>query len=273
MRVRIVILTFIILLVGHYALIPYIESSKFYNFSFQNRNISRFQNIVYENNQNCDLILFGSSMSASLNTKVLHKNSINLSAEGETIFSGIRVANFTKMTSKTYLIEVNALYRSDLNRLTDIVLNPVKFQLRKYVEQFREKNRPDNLLAHFVMRVEDKLKFKPHYNHSSIVQAKKESFEEIGDSAIIQANIGKVSEFIKSHSNQKIIFYELPFDTDLQTSAKALYVRNKVKNLATEHELLYINIPDSINFDSPDYIHLSPLSMRKYEAFLKNILR
>jgi hypothetical protein len=212
-------------------------------------------------------------MSASLNTKLLHENSVNLSAEGETIFSGIKTADYTQMTSKTYLIEVNALYRSNLNRLTDIILNPVKFQLRKHVEQFREKNRPDNLLANFVMRVEDKLKFKPHYNRTSIIQAKKESFEEIEDSAIVQANIGKLSKFIKTHPNQKIIFYELPFDSDLQTSVKALYVRNKAKNLAIEHQLLYIDIPDTISFDSPDYIHLSPVSMRKYEDFLKNKLR
>ena len=273
MKVRIVILTFIILLVGHYFLIPYIESSKFYNFSFQNRNISRFQNIIYENNQNYDLILFGSSMSASLNTKVLQENSINLSAEGETIFSGIKVANYTKMTSKTYLIEVNALYRTDLNRLTDIVLNPVKFQLRKHVEQFRETNRPDNLLANLIMRVEDKLKFKPYSNKSKLFEGRVKDFEFLNDSSIVSSNIYRLEKFIKDNFKNEIIFYELPFDSGLESSVKAVYVRNKAKDLAIEHELLYIDIPDSINFDSPDYIHLSPVSMRKYEAFLKNKLR
>ena len=252
--------------------VPYIEESDFYNFSFQNRNISRYQNIIYDTKKKFDLILFGSSMSASFNTKTINENSINLSAEGETIFSGIKIDEKTEIEGKSYLIEINALYRSDENRLTDIILNPAKFLLRKHIKQFRENYRPDDLLASIIMRIEDKLNFKFYKNESKILSERFQAFNNLNDSLLIIENIRKLETFIKKKQNQNIILFELPFDDNLEKSKKAVFIRRKIRDLASFYNILFIEIPENMEFNTPDYIHMELNSMREFESYLRSEL-
>lgn len=237
------------------------------------RNNIRHEGFLY-NDTIFDTVMVGSSMSALVDLDVIAKNSYNLTSEGGTFISGLKLIKKKKKLPKCVLIETNSLVRNENELITKPFAIDLINQIRADIPLFQSKNRLGCQFVHESLPVFGKLssilpadKVIAIDKHGMVRQKTISKIEE----RELKYNIEQLESFLDfaEHNNIEVIFIELPYlkevedpffpkaQAKVQSYAKKSFVRN-ITSIGFEDFLL------------TDRVHLSLESAKNYTYWLKN---
>ena len=143
------LLTAVVILFGYHFLLPHL-SHRFYQILGQQRgNFLREEGYVSDPRQDTNVIV-GSSMSQTLNDRILGPNYTKLTFPGNSVLTALQIIDRSGKTPNLVLIETNACWKDADPELLHDAFNAWSVNLRKVSPIFAEEGRPVNFLAGIV---------------------------------------------------------------------------------------------------------------------------
>jgi hypothetical protein len=276
------IIVAIILLLAYEAVIRFCAVKWDTSQNDKSANLISAQNFIYnisENEVKGDTIILGSSISRKLVTGMLGNNYYNLAFNAWSAFDGLELIKLTQKKPACLLIETNVMSNQPLPRDITNGLNPVSYYPNKFFKSLQLQNQPVGLIIGAVKenlkeRMEEMKRKKREnqelYNYNLKLEKEKQTktFTDSEYTTRFEKMKTLVQEFRKQ--NVEVIFFEIPFDPELEHTAAIEKNRRYFKQYFPEPEYRHIALPAVNNYVYSDGLHLSLQSAPEYTAYLKN---
>lgn len=247
-------------------------------------NLISAQNFIYNLTDEAvkkDTLIIGSSISRKLVTDSLGKNYYNLAFNAWSSYDGLELLRITEKKPACILIETNVVGYQSLQEDVKGSLSPVSYYSSKTFKSFQLQNQPVGLL---VGGIKEKLKARMDemrrlkrqdqalYDYN-IKLEKEKQMKALPDSEMIK-RFTVLKDLITGFKKQNIqvVFFEIPFDNELENTAVMQQNRTYFNRYFPEAEYKYVQLPPVNNYVYSDGIHLSLESALPYTLYLKTEL-
>ena len=275
------IITAVVLLIAYEAVIRLAGIKWDTSQNDKSANLISAQNFIYNlsaEEVKKDTLIIGSSISRKLVTDSLGKNYFNLAFNAWSSYDGLELLRITEKKPACILIETNVVGYQSLQEDVKGSLSPVSYYSSKAFKSFQLQNQPVGLL---VGGIKEKLKAKMEamrrlkrqnqelYNYNVKLEKEKQ-MQPVPDSEMTKRFI-VLKELVTGFKKQNIqvIFFEIPFDNDLENTAINQQNRKYFSQYFPESEYKYVQLPPVNNYVYSDGIHLSVESALPYTLYLK----
>jgi hypothetical protein len=245
-------------------------------------NLISAQNFIYnisDEEVKTDTIILGSSISRKLVTNMLGKNYYNLAFNAWSAFDGLELIKLTGKKPACLLIETNVMSNQPLPQDIKDGLSPVSYYPNKIFKSLQLQNQPVGLIVGAVKenlkeRMEEMKRKKREnqqlYDYNLKLEKEKQmkTFTDSEYEARFEMMKTLVEEFRKQHV--QVIFFEIPFDPQLENTVTIEKNRRYFKQYFPEAEYRHIGLPAVNNYVYSDGLHLSVQSAPEYTTYLKN---
>lgn len=228
-----------------------------------------------------DTLIIGSSISRKLVTDSLGKNYYNLAFNAWSSYDGLEVVSLTKKKPACLLIETNVVGNQQLQQDVTGSLTPVTFYSSQIFKSFQLKNQPVGLLVGGIKeklkaRIDEMRRLKRQnqelYNYNISLEKEKQN-KPLPDSEMVKrfTVLQKLIDGFKAQ-NIQIVFYEIPFDKELENTAIMQQNRKYFRQYFPEEKYKYVQLPAENNYVYSDGLHLNQESALPYTLYLKGEL-
>ncbi len=248
-------------------------------------NIINAQNFIYNVSgkaiQN-DTVIVGSSISRKLVTEMLGKNFVNLAFNAWSSYDGLQIIKRTGKKPACLLMEMNVVGNQTLQQ--DIVnsLSPLSYYPNTVFKSFQLQNQPVGL---FVGAVKEQLKAKMEamrmkkrenqelYNYN--LKLEKDKLINVLPDTVLTARFTVLKTMVDElkKENIDVVFFEVPFDAELENTPTLLANRKYFQQYFPNTEYKYIALPPVNDYVYSDGIHLSVQSAPVFTNYLKTELQ
>jgi len=266
-----------VLLLTIFLLIGYSLSLHFISFpietgqsQFQENKI-KLENFVFQD-QICDKVIVGSSLSFRLRAEDLESGFCNLALAGSSATTGLEVLlDHPPSHLKTILIEMNVLRPEDRELLNSI--QGISYWLKKNFLFFQNRYQPVTIGINYLRQ---KIPYVPPAPAESQFQfwlkEQQRDYEDLSETYQqgFEANLAVLKDQIRRLENKNIHFQliELPMDPSILNSKKHQYHRRRFSEVFPNKNIL----TDNSIYATDDGLHLNYSSASKFAAFLKSML-
>jgi hypothetical protein len=247
-------------------------------------NLISAQNFIYNRSAEevkKDTLIIGSSISRKLVTDSLGKNYFNLAFNAWSSYDGLELLRITGKKPACILIETNVVGNQSLQEDVKGSLSPVSYYSSRAFKSFQLQNQPVGLL---VGGIKEKLKAKMEamrrlkrqnqelYDYNVKLEKEKQ-MQPLPDSEMVK-RFTVLKNLVAGFKQQNIqvVFFEIPFDAELENTAINQQNRKYFSQYFPESEYKYVQLPPVNNYVYSDGIHLSVESALPYTLYLKNEL-
>jgi len=247
-------------------------------------NLISAQNFIYNlpaTEVEKDTVIIGSSISRKLVTDSLGKNFYNLAFNAWSSYDGLQIVKLTKKKPACLLIEMNIVGNQHLQEDVVNSLDPISYYPNKTFKSLQLQNQPVGLAIGYLKdklkaRMEE-MKKKKRENEELYklnVKMKKEEFMHTLPDSVFENRLAVLKTLIDEFKAQNIgiVFFEAPFDGELEQTAAVLTTRKYFQRYFPDTAYTYLPMPAVNNFVYSDGLHLNIESAMTYTLFLKNEL-
>ena len=290
-----IITGFIIFLV--YAL--FISNYKTYS-SSQNQNqdnLVKAQQYMFANNVPENVIV-GTSLSCHLHTDSL-KNFYNLSFNGSSIYDGLNVILKGNKLPEKVFIETNLYLNNKSEQLSSQLYNLYPYYTSKIIPVFRYENQPigklvfclnpigDKIVLHhnnFMKRVKEKIELQRNLSvikkkdiylnvFNQMLNLQTENFKELPLKNEIIFKLKELKVIVSKLKNKgvEVVFFEIPINTDLSKSIRAILLRGKLTHFFL-NKVRFIPL-DTTKYITSDGLHLNGFESITYTKYFKGKIK
>ncbi len=239
------------------------------------------QSYLYNNTDNIENIIVGSSMAFWIHTDSLN-NFYNLAFGGESPKEGLNVIKRKGVYPKRVFIEINLIVRENETDFYDILYNPIMYPLRKKTTIFRDGKQPltlaTALLESRVLRpiipsnipffnIKRKEAVKTIKIDEPINNKKRSSHFSDNNNQVIEL-LKEYIDDLKEHGTE-VIFFEMPSESIDCNSKKEPQYRTTAKTLFPPEEYIYIPNPECGSYKTSDGIHLRGDEALRYTRYFR----
>ena len=240
----------------------------------EQRNIVKAEDFLYEQSQQADTLIVGSSMSTRLLVDSLPGHYYNLAFEGLSSVDGLRLIARTNLIPRLLLIEINTLDREPDTMFIAKLEKPFLGSIRAFFPFTRVKYQPVGVFKSIV---------RDAYVPAPVTEAI--------DTALITKIIGERLTLMNAISSQqdrnlmravatvsaytetlrgkgtRVIFFEVPMDSRVRRTAICRRIRELVRLKFPVANYECINFP-SDTYQTTDGIHLPRTESLRYTSYL-----
>ncbi|HEY4799760.1 MAG TPA: hypothetical protein VII99_11835 [Bacteroidia bacterium] len=250
-------------------------------------NIIKAQSYLYDTVTPGNLLV-GSSLAAELIPDSM-PGICNLAFSGQSIYDGIRLAEFKKQYPKNIFIEMNVAFKKEDKNFTSLLCGPLPFYLKKQFPQMREQSQPVSLLGvvftvklfsaidHFFHKPTPAASSEmnePNALFTELLNAQKKAYSEplpedftTGGFAELKQQVNRLAEH-----HTKIIFFEMPVDTSLRNLPRAKKLREMFYQAFPPSNFNYI-LPTPDVCETKDGVHLSYAEAQHFSAYINDRIK
>lgn len=271
----------------------FIDSHRFARTISENQwadNRKRAEQYLYDKNDS-EIVIVGSSLARMLwNYKIFPRKTFNIAMSGQSAFDGLKILIGSDAHPEIVMIEVNHLERSDRKSFWGPLLNPLLFNVKKYIYAMREDGRPVTIFLTLAKPfVDNMLKYIPKMisiAHAAPVQIKLESkvvnqfLEREIQFHAIKPDTKKIMERllpaldVLSSRDVKFVFFEMATHPELCKSPHLLTIRESIEGICLKYDCEYILADDCNKYPVKlDGHHLTQKSAGQYSIYLANKLK
>jgi len=245
-------------------------------------NLISAQNFIYNISDAAiekDTIIIGSSVSRKLVTAALGQNYYNLAFNAWSSYDGLELIKLAHKKPACLLIETNVVGNQSLQQDVTGSLSPVSYYPNKLLKSFQLQNQPVGLLIGAIKekmkaRMEEMKRLKREnqdlYNYN--IKMEKEKQMNVLPDSVYTARFTVLKKLVEDFKKQniQIIFFEIPFDKELENTATMVTNRKFFRQYFPETEYRYVALPAANDYVYSDGLHLSQQSALPYTLYLKN---
>ena len=240
----------------------------------EQRNVVTAEEFLYEDGEQADTIIAGSSMSKRLIVDSLSGKYYNLALEGMSPVDGLRLISRMKRAPRLLLVETNTLDKLPDEGFINKIEKPVLSWIRKYVPFTRVKYQPIGVLKSLVR---DTYVPTPVAEPVDTVLITKLVQERLGilndispqaDNALKNA-IENAETYIRALRSKgtRIVFFEIPMDPRLQNTAYYCRIRELIKLRFPASDYEFVDFPVD-SYQTTDGVHLPRQESLRYTKHL-----
>ena len=285
-----IIVTFI-LFAGYSLFVIYLAPKWWYasQYTLQG-NIIKAQDYMYGNNDSCENVIVGSSLSCRLIMDSLPQT-YNLSFAGLSIYEGLNILTRKQHLPKNVFIEQNEVMRYADKPFISGLNSRILFHLRKSFPVMRADKQPLGVMGEQINiitqgflwmyrsllfpRNETIRKANKKEIYLNMLSLQKDSYSQIPDERLIKERFNSLNKYIAKLERRGVnfIFFEMPVDSALNYLPTATTIRQTFRNYYPESKYQYIPIPDSVNYETSDGLHLVRSAALSYTVYLKSKIK
>jgi hypothetical protein len=229
-----------------------------------------------------DTVIVGTSVSRKLILDSLGKQFINLAFNAWGTYDGLELLKLSGHKPACIMVETNYMKNQLLEPEIKSNLEPISYYSGKYVKCLQLRNQPVGLLIGWgknLMKTRiDQLKEKKRTNvglYQFNLQMNRNLMNQPIPDSVLNKRFLILKSLIEGFRNENIgiVFYEVPFDKELERTASTLAIREYYGKYFPPSEFKYISQPPSAdNYIYSDGVHLGLQSALDYTLYLKNEL-
>lgn len=278
------IITAVVLLIAYEAVIRFAGIKWDTSQNDKSANLISAQNFIYnlsDDEVKNDTLIIGSSISRKLVTGSLGKNYFNLAFNAWSSYDGLELLRITGKKPACILVETNVVGYQSLQEDVKGSLSPVSYYSSVTFKSFQLQNQPVGLL---VGGIKEKLKARMDamrklkrqdqalYDYNIKLEKEKQAIA-LPDSEMVK-RFTVLKELITGFKKQNIqvVFFEVPFDNELENTAIMQQNRKYFSQYFPVSEYKYVQLPPVNNYVYSDGLHLSLESALPYTLYLKTAL-
>jgi len=254
--------------------------------------IVRAQRYVYQDESDLKMVMVGSSLAANLNEKHIGEGVKSIAFGGGSSKTGLEIVKRSKSKPQLVLVEMNDVdfLRKIDSELLDSLYHPIFYWMRKYLPMFREEYRPISVFINSLKsrsqpnqermsREElDRLESRnvnPKLSQKAIQTAvdneniplSEKDAETIKQEADLMRN--QIEE-IKKKIGAKVVLFELPRESRVNTTLRITQVRELAKKLFPPDRFEWLPPPKEREWRTNDGIHLIRSDARDFAEFVRD---
>jgi len=246
---------------------------------FQNQWIENYataEGFIYQK-QPIQTVVVGSSMTARLNEVELGQGVYNLSFNGGSALTGLRIIKESMFIPETILVETNILERAVNKDMLNSLFTPIVWRIKRYLISLQYTYQPINIILSFIKTrsmaesvvISDKPINKKQLEFG--IKRHRENGNNVGLFGV--EDLFEQQEMIDyfSKSGVKILFFQMPVHKKVLSSKK--YKKRKIimQQMFPETTSYWIN--EQHQFETIDGIHLTLNSAYKFSKLLKDRIK
>jgi hypothetical protein len=238
------------------------------------------------------MVMVGSSLAANLNEKHIGEGVKSIAFGGGSSKTGLEIVKRSKSKPQLVLVEMNDVdfLRKIDSELLDSLYHPIFYWMRKYLPMFREEYRPISVFINSLKsrsqpnqermsreeldrlesrNVNPKLSQKAiqtAVDNESIPLSEKDA-ETIKQEADLMRN--QIEE-IKKKIGAKVVLFELPRESRVNTTLRITQVRELAKKLFPPDRFEWLPPPKEREWRTNDGIHLIRSDARDFAEFVRD---
>jgi hypothetical protein len=254
--------------------------------------IVRAQRYVYQDESDLKMVMVGSSLAANLNEKHIGEGVKSIAFGGGSSKTGLEIVKRSKSKPQLVLVEMNDVdfLRKIDSELLDSLYHPIFYWMRKYLPMFREEYRPISVFINSLKsrsqpnqermsreeldRLESR-NLNPKLSQKAIQTAvdnesiplSEKDAETIKQEADLMRN--QIEE-IKKKIGAKVVLFELPRESRVNTTLRITQVRELAKKLFPPDRFEWLPPPKEREWRTNDGIHLIRSDARDFAEFVRD---
>jgi hypothetical protein len=242
------------------------------------RNVVKAEEYLFEDGQQADVLILGSSMASRLVVDSLPGDYFNLAMAGMSIFDGLSLLEKSARKPKVVVIETNVVLR-DLNEdLRRDLFDPVTYASKKYIPFLRKKYQPVAVLK-ALMRdgigvKQDAALFKPpkHIFDQEVAGVMKNN-ANTPDETLVKRKFEELQKGVRKLESDKIhvVFFEMPFYNEAENLAEPTILRANFQTYFPSSAYDYIVNPED-EYETTDGVHLGGSEAIRYTHYFRQQL-
>jgi len=258
----------------------------------QQEYFAKSQDLLYNSDFTGKNVIVGSSLTKAA---IVEKDTIGLEEIGlptRSSFDGLNLINFKNQKPKCIYIETNYIQRDEKKKYSLFLFSPEQFYPKKYFASLREDSQPLTLFGSYISKllnpyfkllIPNKKLPKPKASKNvdknvvdegfnKIFANTKKDYSSIPDSFLLHQMLNKLDSFVIDYTKKgiTIVFVELPVNEALLNSPRSTVIRNAFYHKFPKNKYHYIDVPDSLHFQTIDGIHLTATEAKTYTAYFKS---
>ncbi len=251
-------------------------------------NFIKAQHFLYDNTDSYQSIIIGSSLSSRLIMDSLPKT-YNLTLGGQGIVDGLNILSHKSNLPKNIFIEMNLALRPENKEFTTSLNSPIMFYPRKMIASLREDKQPLAILGLIQIVTIMKLKSLGYLNKKNekknpdkssqtnalfpeMLKLQIAAYSKSPDEEDLLKSFNLLTNYVKSMEDRgaNIIFFELPVNPQLEKLPYAVAIRDRFYKYFPRSKYKYVSLPDLLEPETSDGIHLKPDEALKYTIYFKD---
>jgi hypothetical protein len=242
-------------------------------------NLIKAQNFIYTSSDTSQRVIIGSSLAHRIDIDGYY----NLSFSGLSIFDGLRIISHVPHPPRKVFIETNMILRREDEQFTGQLINPLLYQLKKYVPALRDGKQPVSLVVDGCYQVLKQLKNKGKVVAPEAVPINLGLFKSMlgyqinaysktpGSNELTYA-ITQLKQFVGALEAKgvEVVFFEMPVNEKLCKLPVSECVRRVFYENFSPTKYAYIVQPGCADYHTTDGVHLSPIEAVRYETYFKS---
>ncbi|MBP0014843.1 MAG: hypothetical protein J7545_05520 [Roseofilum sp. SBFL] len=244
-------------------------------------NMINAENYVYKQSVNTEMVMVGSSLTATLDEELMGSNVVNLSMRGGCTQTGLEVVKEQSSPPKILLVEINETIQREMDRdLIDSLYNPFLYFLRMNFPMFRQEYRPVSTFVYALKQWSQGNRQSGQSTDSPLretqiqrvkvqwgIPLSDEKKELILEQAkIIQNQLSEIGS-----NGSRIILFNMPGEPGLDNTVQKQQVRELMKDLFPSDRFEWLSNPQR-GWKTSDGVHLTTDDAQEYALFLKKQL-
>ncbi len=244
-------------------------------------NMINAENYIYKQSVNTEMVMVGSSLTATLDEELMGSNVVNLSMRGGCTQTGLEVVKEQSSPPKILLVEINETIQREMDRdLIDSLYNPFLYFLRMNFPIFRQEYRPVSTFVYALKQWSKGNRQSGQSTDSPLREAQIQRVkvqwamplsDEKKELIIEQAKIiqNQLSEI--SSNGSRIILFNMPGEPELDNTVQKKQVRELMEKLFPSDRFEWLSNPQR-SWKTSDGLHLTADYAQEYALYLKKQL-
>jgi hypothetical protein len=250
-------------------------------------NIIKAQDFIYESHDSIKSVIIGTSLSSHIIMDSLPLI-YNLSFSGQSIFDGLKILIEKEKLPKTIFVEMNILLKEEDENFISTLTSSILFYPKKYLPALKEDKQPIGVFGKLLL-----VSINKHFTHNKTPKSgsinsekksllfnkmlliKKKDYVKLPEQNLINKQFNQLFKLINIIENKgsKIVFFEMPINSELTNLVQPKVIRNSFYNIFPKSIYKYIPIQDSIQYQTNDGLHLTKDEAVKYTTYLKSKMK
>ncbi len=244
--------------------------------TIEQRNVVKAEEFIYEEDQQADTIIAGSSMSSRLIIDSLPGNYYNLALEGMSPVDGIRLITVMNHPPRLLLIEANTLDRLPDKGFIAKIEKPFLSWVRKYTPFTRVKYQPVSVLKSLVRDTYVPAPVAEPIDTAFITKIVQERLGVLADISqqtddALKHSVKIAETYIRGLRDKgtRIVFFEIPTDPRIRNTTYYCRIRELINATFANYE--FVEFPPEA-YHTTDGIHLPRAESLRYTKHLRKHL-
>ncbi|MDB9519609.1 hypothetical protein PN466_21940 [Roseofilum reptotaenium CS-1145] len=244
-------------------------------------NMINAEKYVYKQSVNTQMVMVGSSLTATLKEELMGSNVLNLAMRGGCTQTGLEIVNKKSSPPKILLVEMNETIQREMDReLIDSLYNPFLYFLRMNFPMFRQEYRPVSAFVYALKQWSQGNRQSGQSTDSPLREAQIQRVkaqwamplsDETKELIVEQAKVIQHQLSDVSSNGSRIILFNMPGEPGLDNTVQKQQVRELMKELFPSERFEWLSNPQR-SWKTSDGVHLTTDDAQEYALFLKQQL-